>query len=174
MQVRNESRAALAAEVSLVPGWAWILAVIGFISMQYVFNIIVAREPGPPPAWVRPLLGLVMGLLVGAYFLFVGYVNVDAKRRGMPRILWTCVAALIPNALGIILYFVLRQPMHNACPQCGHAIQSGFNFCPGCNYKLSPSCPQCQRIVSLGDVYCPYCGTTLREQPTSLPSPVHR
>jgi RNA polymerase subunit RPABC4/transcription elongation factor Spt4 len=167
MQVRDEKQSALAAEIQIVPTWAWILAGILFVFMQFVFNVVVARQADAPPAGVRALLGVLMGLLLAAYFLFVGYVNRDAKRRGMPRILWTCVAALIPNALGIILYFVLRQPLRSACPQCGHAIQSAFNFCPQCNYRLSSGCPQCQRAVSPGDVYCPYCGTSLHTQPVS-------
>ncbi len=172
MQVRDENQSALAAEIQIVPMWAWIVAGILFVFMQVVFNVLVAREADAPPLWARPLLGLLMGLLVAAYFLFVGYVNRDAKRRGMSRILWTGVAALIPNALGIILYFVLRQPLRSSCPQCGHATQSGFNFCPQCNYRLGSGCPQCQRAISPGDVYCPYCGTSLRTQPVSLPSSV--
>jgi len=168
MQLRNESQTSLADEVRIVPAWAWVLAVIGFVSMQYVFHVVLARQADAPPAWARSLLGLLMGLLAGAYLLFVGYVNGDAKRRGMPRILWTCVAALIPNALGIIIYFVLRQPLRSACPQCGNAVQTGFNFCPQCNCKLSPNCPQCQRAISATDVYCPYCGTSLRNQPMQV------
>lgn len=174
MELRNESQTSLSAEVRIVPAWAWVLAGIGFVALQYGFNVIIARQPDAPPAWARPLLGLLMGLLIAAYFVFVGYVNRDAKRRGMPRILWTCVAALIPNALGLIIYFVLRQPLRSACPQCGTFVQSEFNFCPQCNYKLSPGCPQCQRVVNPDDVYCPYCGTSLRDQVAPVPSAVRR
>lgn len=170
MQLRNETQTSLAAEIQIVPAWAWILAAIGFICMQFVFNVTVAHQHDAPPAWARPLLGLLMGLLIAAYCLFVGYVNRDAKRRGMPRLLWTLVAAFIPNALGIILYFVLRQPLGSACPQCGYGVQKEFNFCPRCNYKLSPSCPQCQRLVGVSDVYCPYCGTTLRTPAAPVPT----
>ena len=174
MQLRNENQTSLATEVRIVPAWAWVLAGIGFVVLQYVFNFIMPREPDAPPAWARALLGLLMGLLVAAYLMFVGYVNRDAKRRGMPRILWTCVAALIPNALGIIIYFVLRQPLRSTCPQCGSSVQTEFNFCPQCHYKLSPGCPQCQRAVSPGDVYCPYCGTSLHHQSAPLSSSVPR
>ena len=170
MQLRNESQTNISAEVRIVPAWAWILAGIGFVSMQYVFNVVMAHEPDHPPAWAGVLLGLLMGLLVAAYLVFVGYVNRDAKRRGMPHIVWTCVAAFIPNALGIIIYFVLRQPLRSACPQCGTFVQNEFNFCPQCHYNLSPGCPQCHRAVSLGDVYCPYCGASLREQATAVGS----
>jgi RNA polymerase subunit RPABC4/transcription elongation factor Spt4 len=174
MQVKNETQTGLAAEIKIVPPWAWVLAGIVFLAAQWFFNFAVARQSNPPPEWCRPLLGLLAGIGGGCYVLFIGYVNRDAKRRGMSRALWTIVACIIPNALGILLYFILRQPLSGACPQCGNAVQTGFNFCPRCNYKLSPNCPQCQRLVGVNDVYCPYCGTSLRSQappasPTTLP-----
>jgi RNA polymerase subunit RPABC4/transcription elongation factor Spt4 len=126
--------------------------------------VVVAREHDAPPAWERTLLGLLVGLILTCYLLLIGYVNRDAGRRGMSRALWTTVSVLVPNGLGIILYFILRQPVVGNCPQCGHGVQHGFNFCPQCNYKLSPSCPQCQRMVSPEDAYCPFCGTSLPHQ----------
>jgi RNA polymerase subunit RPABC4/transcription elongation factor Spt4 len=151
-------------DFKLVPRWAWVLAAIGFLSMQFVFNVVVARQADAPPAWVRTLMGLLVGLILTCYLLLIGYVNRDSGRRGMSRVLWTTVSALVPNGLGIILYFILRQPVVGDCPRCGHAVQHGFNFCPQCNYKLNPSCPQCQRMVRPGDTYCPYCGTSLADQ----------
>ncbi len=164
MQIRNETPTRLASEIKIVPPWAWTLAVVVFVSAQIFFNIVVARHPHAPPAWARPLMGLLAGTGAGCILLLIGYVNRDAKRRGMSPMLWTCVAILIPNGLGILVYFILRQPRSSACPQCGNAVQAGFNFCPRCSYKLSPSCPQCQRMVGVTDVYCPYCGTALRNQ----------
>src|SRR5258706_166079 len=52
-----------------------------------------------------------------------------------------------------------------------NAVQTGFNFCPRCNHKLSPSCPQCQRLVGVNDLYCPYCGTSLHNQAAPAPGP---
>jgi hypothetical protein len=173
MQVRNETQTGLTAEIKIVPLWASVLAGIIFVAAQVFFNVVVARHSGGPPAWARPLLGLMAGIVGGCYLLLIGYINRDAKRRGMSPTLWTIMALIIPNALGIILYFLLRQPLGRACPQCGGAVQAGFNFCPRCNHKLSPNCPQCQRVVSLTDVYCPYCGTALRSQaapPSGLPT----
>jgi len=174
MLVKEEIQTGPAAEIKIVPAWAWVLAGIGFVSMQFVFNVVVARQPDAPPAWARPLLGLLVGIVLACLLLFIGYINRDAKRRGMSPVLWTIVAILIPNALGIILYFVLRQPIRSACPQCGNALQTGFNFCPQCNYKLSPGCPQCQRAISATDVYCPYCGTSLRSQAAPLAGGIPR
>jgi RNA polymerase subunit RPABC4/transcription elongation factor Spt4 len=162
MLAKEELQTGPAAEIKIIPAWAWALAAVGFICMQFVFNVILARESDAPPAWARFLLGIVVGIVLASFLLFIGYINRDAKRRGMSPVLWTVIAILIPNALGIILYFVLRQPLRSACPQCGYGVQKEFNFCPRCNCKLSPSCPQCQRIIGLTDVYCPYCGTSLR------------
>jgi len=164
MLVKEETQTGPVAEIKIVPAWAWVLAGIGFGCMQFVFNVVLARQSDAPPAWARPLLGLLVGMVLGCFLLFIGYINRDAKRRGMSPVLWTIVAVLIPNALGIILYFVLRQPLRSACPQCGNAVQTGFSFCPRCSYKLSPNCPQCQRAVGVNDVYCPYCGASLRKQ----------
>jgi hypothetical protein len=89
----------------------------------------------------------------GCILLLIGYVNRDAKRRrGMSPILWTLAAILIPNGIGFLLYFILRQPLRSTCPQCENAVQTGFNFCPRCNYKLGLSCPQCERVVGVNDV----------------------
>jgi RNA polymerase subunit RPABC4/transcription elongation factor Spt4 len=110
---------------------------------------------------VRAFMGLLVGAVVACYLLLIGYITADARRRGMSPVLWTLVAILVPNALGMILYFILRQPIRSACPECGSFVQSGFNFCPHCSHKLSPSCPKCQHIVSDADVYCAYCGTSL-------------
>ena len=164
MQVTNQKSSGFITERKLIAPWAWVLAVIGFISMQFVFNVVLAHEHDAPPAWGRFLLGLLIGCILACYLLLIGYVNRDSGRRGMSRALWTTVCVLVPNGFGIILYFILRQPVAANCPQCGHAVQHGFNFCPQCNCKLNPSCPQCQRMVRPGDTYCAYCGTSLPDQ----------
>ena len=104
MQLGNETPTGLSSEIKIVPAWAWVLAGVAFLAAQWFFNIEIARHSDPPPEWARPLLGLVAGIGAACYLLFVGYANRDSKRRGMSPTLWTIVAALIPNALGIILF----------------------------------------------------------------------
>lgn len=169
MLATSETPTGFKAEIKIVPRWAWALAGIAFLAAQWFFDIALAHQPSPPPAWARPLLGLLAGIGGGAFLLLIGYVNRDAKRRGMNPVLWTIVVIIIPNALGFILYFLLRQPLRGACPQCGYFVETGFNFCPRCSYKLAPSCPQCKRVVGVNDVYCPYCGTSLLNQATPVP-----
>ncbi|MGZ6307792.1 MAG: double zinc ribbon domain-containing protein [Ktedonobacterales bacterium] len=171
MLERDETRSGVSAEIKIVPTLAWVLAGICFIAAQLFFNVVLAHHhPTAPRPWARPLLGLLAGVSGGVFILLIGYINRDAKRRGMSPTLWTIIALIIPNALGIILYFLLRVPLRSLCPQCSQSVQPGFSFCPHCSYKLTPSCPQCQRAVAVTDIYCPYCGTSLRS-PTTLSTP---
>jgi hypothetical protein len=159
MELKNETKIGFRAEVSLIPVWAWILAVVSFAAMQVVAQVV--RQPDAPTPLVRALMGLLVGAVVACYLLLIGYITPDARRRGMSPVLWTLLAILVPNALGMVLYFILRQPIRTHCPRCGSLVQSGFNFCPHCSHKLSSSCPKCQHMVSATDVYCPYCATPL-------------
>ncbi len=161
-------------EIRIISPWAFFFAFLGFLTpfAALVYATLTGKPPMPLAAMVP--LAILGGTILGCYILLIGYVNRDAGRRGMNRLAWTLLAILIPNALGIVLYFVLRKPRIATCPQCGSAVQTGFNFCPRCSYKLSPSCPQCQRVVDVNDVYCPYCGTSLRNEAASVPSPPTR
>jgi predicted amidophosphoribosyltransferase len=79
----------------------------------------------------------------------------------MSRWLWTLIAIVIPNALGVVLYFILRKPRAANCSQCEAEVEPGFSFCPRCRTRLQPVCPHCQRSVGLNDKFCPYCGGDL-------------
>jgi hypothetical protein len=78
------------------------------------------------------LVGAAIGTLIMAWVVSLGYVYGDAQRRGMPRVLWTLIAAFIPNLLGFLLYFALRQPIVSPCTNCGQAVTAKQQFCPGC------------------------------------------
>jgi len=149
-------------EVRLIRWWAWSLAGAAFLCFQWFFNgYIPLHGHNPPPPGISIFLGLLTGTAMAIYFLMLGYVNADTKRRGMNRVLWTVIVMLVPNGIGFILYFFLRQPIVGSCPACGTAVQSGFNFCPKCNHKLVPTCGVCQRALRPGDTFCPYCGAKL-------------
>jgi RNA polymerase subunit RPABC4/transcription elongation factor Spt4 len=176
MPVKHETSTRFMDEIRIVSPWAYFFVVLGFLAA--IAAVVYATLSGNPPFPLAAMVPLAIlgGTVLGCYILLIGYVNRDAGRRGMSRLGWTLLAICVPNALGIVLYFVLRKPRIATCPQCENAVQTGFNFCPRCNYKLSPSCPQCQRVVGVNDVYCPYCGTSLRNQagaatglPTELP-----
>jgi hypothetical protein len=123
-----------------------------------------------PPGSGRPKLAaggkLAMSVLPGIpifiLVLLIGYVYADAKRRGMRYVMWTWLATLIPNAIGIILYFVLRDPLFVNCTQCGAQVRPGFAFCPKCGGSLALACPQCRGAVEQGWTHCAHCGASLR------------
>jgi hypothetical protein len=84
-----------------------------------------------------PFLGLLAGVVIAIWILCVGYVNADARRRGMPPILWTLIVVFIPNLLGFLLYFALRRPIALPCPHCGQPTTAGQRFCSWCGYQGS-------------------------------------
>ena len=83
------------------------------------------------------------------YFLLIGYVNQDAKRRDMGQVLWTLLVIFIPNGMGFLAYFLLRKPLVRYCPKCGDRVETGFHFCAKCGCELSPSCGPVDRRSAL-------------------------
>ena len=76
--------------------------------------------------------GLTFGVFTAAYFLALGFVYGDAKRRQMPAWAWVLAAFLIPNCIGFVLYFVFRTPLLGPCRSCGQPTRGGDAFCSHC------------------------------------------
>ena len=150
-------------ELRIIPWWAYLLAAFAFICMQFVMNVVVARESNPPPQIARTLLGIVTGTLLACFFMLLGYVNADARRRGMNVWLWTALVLLIPNAFGFIVYFLVRQPLQTNCSHCGATLQPHFRFCPKCANPRIAVCGHCATPVQPGDQFCNNCGRMLAE-----------
>jgi len=106
-------------EIRLIPKVMVVVAVLVFLGIQALLICVAFRhDPHAPPLAVQVLIATLAGTVLGIVMLLVGYVNRDAKRRGMNYALWTVLVLLIPNAIGYIIYFVVRQPIlasvHNA------------------------------------------------------------
>jgi Double zinc ribbon len=166
-------------EFKLVPRWLVAVVVFLFILAQVIAYIVNTQgltnngEIFPPELKNNPamaslaLAGIItsVALILGASLFLFGYVNRDAKRRGMNSTLWTLLVILLFPAyfaLGFIIYFLMREPLPYPCPQCGNTVGARFNFCPSCKCNLYPSCPQCKREVVETDKFCPYCGNDLK------------
>jgi hypothetical protein len=156
----------LRSELDLIPRWARLLAVlaaagplVGWSVVMWPIRSLEAREI--VPRLLALGLALFMGSLVAGVVLLTGYVNRDARRRGMSAALWTLLVLVIPNGLGFVVYFIARQPLKAPCPQCGAAAPLGVSFCASCGFKIAPVCPQCGRPVVADQPYCPHCGVAL-------------
>ncbi|HWE50942.1 MAG TPA: zinc ribbon domain-containing protein [Bryobacteraceae bacterium] len=146
-------------ELRVIPGPVWgIVAVIWLVYAGVIgFVAIPEGRLGMPEILVTPLFPFFFSI----YALLVGYVNGDARRRGMRYVLWTLLAVFIPNAIGIILYFVMRDPLMRDCPRCSAAIGGAFAYCPKCGAPLGQTCPACHRRVEPEWSHCAGCGAGL-------------
>ena len=141
----------------VIPKPAWVVA--GILAAVGVFFFAIALVSHRDEE-AFAILGVVSWLLAG-FSLLVGYVNGDARRRGMRHVMWTWLAILVPNGIGIILYFILRDPLQNYCTGCGMAVGRGYGFCPRCGVRLAAACAKCNRVCLEGWTHCAYCGTRL-------------
>jgi hypothetical protein len=80
-------------------------------------------------------LGLLTGIVMAVWVLCLGYVYADARRRAMPPVLSTLMAAFVPNLLGFLIYFVIRRPIALPCAQCGQAMRAEHPFCSWCGFQ---------------------------------------
>jgi hypothetical protein len=175
---RKRERLRFWQEFKLVPRWLIWTVVVLFLIAQVIGQIVLHVElanheqvfspelDADPGAAGAALFGIITAVsLFSAIFIFmVGYVNQDAKRRGMHSSLWTfLVLVLMPSSLvlGFVIYLLMREPLPYNCPQCGTTVGARFNFCPNCKCNLHPACPQCKREVAESDKFCAYCGQDL-------------
>jgi len=162
MQRTSEPKFDFLEELRVVPNVMIVVAAVVFVAAQVGIHWLFHRDPHPPNGDVQIAIGFFGGSVLAFFTLLVGYVNRDAKRRGMNYVLWTILVLIIPNAIGYIIYFVVRQPIRGNCPQCGTTVNPTFNFCPKCKFLLHPACPQCHRSIEVGATFCPYCSADLK------------
>jgi hypothetical protein len=147
----------------VIPKVAWLLLfflwiVFGTLIFEFA---LVDPQFSHWPAVGKIALAYGGTLFAAAYVLLIVYICADAKRRRMRYVLWTLLAIFVPNAVGIILYFILRAPLPAFCPSCGRPVESSFTFCPSCSAPLQATCPQCGLGVDRAWAHCPKCGTKL-------------
>lgn len=116
------------------------------------------------------LLTLLGAAPIAIFVLLLGYIWADARRRGMNHVLWTLLALFIPYAVGIILYFILREPIPVPCPSCGVPARKGHAYCACCGTAVRSACARCHQPVEAGWRNCPSCGRALGEAPAQTPS----
>jgi hypothetical protein len=119
--------------LGLIRPVAWVIGLVFFFGMQCLFWFVIWPQTRPDELAklseagkiCLPLLASSVGL---AYSLLIGFVYVDAKRRGMRYVMWTWLAAVIPDLIGVILYFIMRDPMPTPCPKCNRLSAQSCSF----------------------------------------------
>jgi hypothetical protein len=149
----------LREEMKMIPRLAWVIAVCP--SVIAALLLVRISETMGRPGLPGIAFAIAMAVFFTIYVLLVGYISVDARRRGMRPVLWTLLAIFIPNAIGIILYFILREPLLRPCFKCGASVQSSFPFCQACGVALAKTCPACKFSVQADWAHCPQCGVQL-------------
>jgi hypothetical protein len=162
--------------VGLIRPPAWIVAALVFFGMQALFWLVIWPQAHPDELEKLSDVGkiclpLLTGALLACYVLLIGFVYVDAKRRGMRYVMWTLLATFIGNGIGIILYFLMRDPMPTPCPKCSRLSAQSFTFCPSCGAELMRTCKVCHKKLGAGWSNCAYCGTSLTGQTGSSTTP---
>jgi hypothetical protein len=159
-------------EWALVPtGARWVaalvgLAMTGLMASLFLLPLIVEREyKGLLFVFPVFLMTLIGAAALAIYVLLIGYVYGDARRRGMNQVLWTLLAIFIPSAIGVILYFILRDPVPVPCPSCNMLAPRGHAYCAGCGAAVRSACPQCRQPVEAGWKNCVRCGVSLAGTP---------
>lgn len=150
---------ALPRQTRVIPAATWITAGCLFVIPFVVLNLLAIRHHVHPPLWF--LLGVIAPSCVAAYTVLVGYIYGDARRRGMRYVMWTLLAIFLSNGIGVILYFILRDPMPEYCSACGCMMHRGYAYCPRCGANMLPACGSCRRVSQAGWSHCAYCGTKL-------------
>ena len=172
---RKKEAFRFSAELYIIPKWLKILCTILYVVAVAVGMAVMIKAPDARPHDIRDdvalsvlaIIGIITGvsLVFAASILMLGYVNRDAKRRGMNSALWTWfVLLMLPTSVGIIgliIYLLVREPLPYPCPRCSTLVGARFNFCPNCKCNLHPSCPNCKREVAETDKFCPYCAQDL-------------
>lgn len=151
-------------ELSIISPVAWVIAGLCWVGMFCVLFLIALPSDAQMRLWPMPgkvAFSIWPGLLVAAVVLLIGYIHADARRRGMRYVMWTLLAIFVPNSIGIILYFVFRDPLLARCGKCGAQGRANFAYCPQCGAQLTTACPACKRSVEPDWRSCPYCGNAL-------------
>ena len=125
-------RAAMAIAALAIPIW------VAYFASSHGRSLLASEgflNTMPEGLW----FGLTFGVFTAAFFLALGYIYGDAKRRQMPAWAWVIAASFIPNLIGFILYFVFRGPLLGPCSSCGKPIRGGEAFCAHCGCSQGSS-----------------------------------
>src|SRR6202048_5488674 len=77
-------------QLSMIPTWSVVLAIIVFGAVQYLFHGVLPHHKHELLP-MRLLMGYSWGTAFASYVLLVGYVSRGVKRRNMSAKLWMLI-----------------------------------------------------------------------------------
>jgi len=154
----------LLEELRIIPWWAYVVAALLVAVLCWAFGSWYLNKLGQVWGEHSKMVSFVPYLaltILWLWFVMIFYVARDARRRRMNVALWTLLVIIIPNALGFIVYFLLREPVPAHCPKCSASMRPEFAFCPACGEGLAPTCSGCRHPIETGWTSCAFCGARL-------------
>jgi cytochrome bd-type quinol oxidase subunit 2 len=138
------------------------LLVLGATAL-IVFSTDRLTSPDDQMAFVIMMIALLFSY--GILTIIGVLVFRDATKQGMNPWMWVTIAVFVPNAIGIIIYLLVRSNERKKmrCHSCGNEVQSDFAKCPHCGTDLKMLCPGCNKPVDSVWNICPYCSHALKE-----------
>ena len=111
-----------ADEIRLIPRGLVVVVIVLYAIVLAITQIVNHYTQDLAPAGYTPVEGAWMlaaavtgaAIPIAALIFVIGYVNRDARRRGMNSGLWaTLVIILLPAWLltGFVIYFLIREPL---------------------------------------------------------------
>jgi hypothetical protein len=151
------------SRLRLIPRPAWITGIL--LPVLLVAPLVIGpmrfdEEMQRWPLVAKVGMVAIIPVFILTYSALVGFIYADAKRRRMRHVMWAWLA-LVPYFVGVILYFILRDPLPTPCHSCGMEAPVSFAFCPGCGASLHPICRQCGKSLQPTWANCPHCGARL-------------
>ncbi|GAA0123593.1 MAG: hypothetical protein KID00_09940 [Clostridium argentinense] len=81
----------------------------------------------------------LFALFVILSLVFLGiWTYKDAKSRGLDGRMWTAIVILIPNLIGLLIYFLVgRNQVYIECDKCKRKIQQNSRYCMNCGNEVT-------------------------------------
>ncbi len=88
---------------------------------------------------VFTFLGLFLICMILTLISLGAWVYRDAKNRGLNAAMWTAIVMLVPNLIGLIIYFLVgRKQVIVKCDKCNSDIPQGSKYCSCCGNEIIP------------------------------------
>lgn len=82
---------------------------------------------------ISAFVGIAILLLAGMLIGLGVWTYRDAKSRGLEAGMWTAIVLLVPNLIGLLLYFLIGRKQQKAtCPVCGYKKEKCAPYCSNC------------------------------------------